>query len=169
MKVLIWFGCLFISSAIPVALRSKGILLGAIPTALLFAGTIWLAKTLSGVWDTHKASKAQAASVDAPKPVVQIGSNFSGWQCSCGRIHSQFETSCLCGKNKRDSMASKPHFCRKCGKSLLDGSQFCRNCGAGIVTGGHQQVCRQCAKVLPDDSAFCQYCGTQTNGSNPEA
>lgn len=71
-----------------------------------------------------------------------------GWQCSCGRAHPKYETSCICGKSKFDNITpSKPEnpdaelpqttdkvlFCRKCGEKLIDNSQFCRKCGTEIV------------------------------------
>ena len=47
MKVLIWIGCMFINAVITVLLNSQGILLGGIPTALLFFGCFMLAKVLA--------------------------------------------------------------------------------------------------------------------------
>lgn len=75
-------------------------------------------------------------------------SYIDGWQCSCGRTHPKYETSCVCGKSKFDNITpSKPEnpdaesplttdkvlFCRKCGEKLIDNSQFCRKCGTEIV------------------------------------
>ena len=65
----------------------------------------------------------------------------SGWQCSCGRVHPQYETSCICGKAKRDNIAQATSsevvdpilFCRKCGHKLSENSRFCTKCGTKIV------------------------------------
>ncbi len=69
----------------------------------------------------------------------------AGWRCSCGRPHPRYETSCICGKSKFDSIThpqpketadetvDKILFCRKCGTKLLDDSQFCSKCGTEIV------------------------------------
>ena len=68
-------------------------------------------------------------------------STTSGWQCSCGRNHPQYETSCICGKSKRDIIAQTTSsevgdpilFCRKCGQKLGENSRFCTKCGTKIV------------------------------------
>lgn len=58
MKVLIWVLCFFANALITTVLKEElGIGLGAIPTILLFGGTIWLARTLCKKWDKHKKSK----------------------------------------------------------------------------------------------------------------
>lgn len=69
-----------------------------------------------------------------------------GWQCSCGRVHPKYESSCICGKSKR-AFISQPQstetidlattdkisFCRKCGNKLIDGATFCSKCGTKIM------------------------------------
>ena len=57
MKFLIWFGCILAYSLITTALRTSGILLGAIPTMILFGAMMWLAHFLCKKWDEHKADK----------------------------------------------------------------------------------------------------------------
>ena len=54
MKALIWIGCFFVMSVIQVKFRQSGINLGAIPIALLFGATWYIAKTLSKKWDDRK-------------------------------------------------------------------------------------------------------------------
>ena len=56
MKVLIWIGCLFVASLIIVSLRYAGVLLGGIPTALLYAATLWAARTLCQKYDEKHSS-----------------------------------------------------------------------------------------------------------------
>ena len=57
MKVIIWLGCIFGLSLFIVILKNAGIILGGIPTALLFWAMLWLARTLCKKWDEHKAKK----------------------------------------------------------------------------------------------------------------
>lgn len=57
MKVLIWVGCMFAYGVITVLLKENGILLGAIPTALLVFGLFTLARFLSNAWESHKNEK----------------------------------------------------------------------------------------------------------------
>lgn len=54
MKVLIWILCIFANALITTILKESGILLGAIPTMILFGAMLWLARTLCKKWDEHK-------------------------------------------------------------------------------------------------------------------
>ena len=54
MKVLIWILCIFANALITTILKESGILLGAIPTMILFGAMFWLARTLCKKWDEHK-------------------------------------------------------------------------------------------------------------------
>ena len=116
MKFLIWFLCFFANGIITTLLKNAGILLGAIPTVILFSATIWLAQMLCKKWETHKESKeTKAKSQDqsssqltsigqtAHEPVVQIPSDDQ-----------------IC-------------FCRKCGSRLVEGAVFCNKCGTKII------------------------------------
>jgi len=159
MKVLIWFLCFFANALITMLFKLNGVILGAIPTAILLAGAIWLSRTLCKRWDEYKESKVAEQSAPIQKP--QSGLGYQGgtsnsvnrsipleWQCSCGRTHPRYETSCRCGKSKFDNItppkSDKPtvelpqttdkiFFCRKCGEKLIDSSKFCRKCGTEIV------------------------------------
>ena len=57
MKAVIWIGILFVVSAINTLLGMNGILLGAIPTVLIYCAAIWLAATLCKVWENHRNEK----------------------------------------------------------------------------------------------------------------
>lgn len=146
MKVLIWFLCIFANALVTTLIRESGVILGGIPAAVLFGATFWLARTLCKKWDEHKAAKAERKKLSDGE--VGNGNNLpanSGWQCSCGRVHPSYETSCVCGKSKLEhkSEQSQPFaaaevtdkicFCRKCGEKLIDGSRFCRKCGTEVV------------------------------------
>lgn len=66
MKVLIWVLCFFANALITTVLKEElGIGLGAIPTILLYGGTIWLARILCKKWDNHKNNKQE--SKNSPK------------------------------------------------------------------------------------------------------
>ena len=54
MKVLIWIGCFLGLSVIVTLIRSAGILLGGIPTFLLYTGMFWVARKLCELWDNRK-------------------------------------------------------------------------------------------------------------------
>jgi len=53
MKVVIYVVCFFVMSLIQSACRVNGIILGAIPTVLLYLGTFWLARALCKAWDNR--------------------------------------------------------------------------------------------------------------------
>ncbi len=57
MKVLIWCICLFSVSFFIQFLKVQGVLLGAIPTFLLYGGAFWLIRILCRKWDEHKEVK----------------------------------------------------------------------------------------------------------------
>ena len=54
MKALIWIGCIFSLSLCTVLIKDCGIILGGIPSALMFGGMWWLASTLCKKWDARK-------------------------------------------------------------------------------------------------------------------
>ena len=47
MTFLIWFVCILVLAAIQAAIRSSGVILGAIPTMLMFGLTLFIASSLS--------------------------------------------------------------------------------------------------------------------------
>lgn len=111
MKFLIWFLCILANALITTFFKGNGVILGAIPTTALFAGTIWLAKTLCKEWDLHKA---QQGSYSAPS-----------------EKHTQGVVMPL--QDAAPSVSSgKSTYCPKCGSKLLDDAIFCNNCGAEI-------------------------------------
>ena len=54
MKALIWIGCIFSFSLITTLIKGSGIILGGLPTAVLFAATWWIARTLCKKWDARR-------------------------------------------------------------------------------------------------------------------
>lgn len=57
MKALIWIGCIFTLSLCFVMIKNAGIILGGIPSALMFGGMWWIASSLSKKWDIRKERK----------------------------------------------------------------------------------------------------------------
>ena len=57
MKALIWIGCIFSLSLCTVLIKNCGIILGGIPSALMFGGMWWIATTLCKKWDARKNNK----------------------------------------------------------------------------------------------------------------
>jgi ribosomal protein L40E len=91
------------NALITTSIKESGVILGAIPTVLLFAGTMWLARTLCKKWDIHKANKeAQKNSLEQNQQTIPNNDN-------------------------------QIRFCRRCGEKLINNSQFCRKCGTKIV------------------------------------
>ena len=54
MKIVIMLLCFFALAIIQTALRESGIVLGAIPTVILFGGAMWLSKELGKKWDENQ-------------------------------------------------------------------------------------------------------------------
>ncbi len=55
MKILIWFLCVLVASMIETSIEMKGVLLGAIPTLLIWSIPIAAARYFCRMWDEHKA------------------------------------------------------------------------------------------------------------------
>ena len=112
MKFLIWFLCILSNPIIITLIKKAGVILGAIPTMILFGATSWLAMTLCKKWDKHKENKEAAKKAPTqptsvkpatPQPVSQIPTN------------------------------NKICFCRKCGSKLMEDAVFCNKCGTQII------------------------------------
>ena len=54
MKAWIYIICFFVLVMIQIAINNAGVLLGAIPTVLLYLGTFSLARWLCKLWDNSK-------------------------------------------------------------------------------------------------------------------
>lgn len=60
MKILIWFGCFFVSGLIQVAMKNQGITLGMLPVMALYGLSYWAARTLCLKWDERKSSHEES-------------------------------------------------------------------------------------------------------------
>lgn len=119
MKFLIWFLCIFASSLISTCLKAAGVMLGAIPTIILFGAAMWLARTLCKNWDEHKETVklAKSHSVSVETTVSQPSSANSP---TSQPVQQNTVTDQIC-------------FCRKCGSKLMDDATFCNKCGTEVV------------------------------------
>lgn len=69
-KCLIWLGFLFVNSAITTGLTYAGVLLGVIPTVLLFAVACYAARSCCKAYDRKHAPWPGAADTgEEPKPI----------------------------------------------------------------------------------------------------
>ena len=64
MKALIWIGCIFTLSLCFVMIKNAGIILGGIPSALMFGGMWWIASSLCKKWDGRKERKMNKENED---------------------------------------------------------------------------------------------------------
>lgn len=120
-KVLIWFGCILCVSSIIVALGSAGIMLGGIPTALLYMGMFWVAGKLCRLWESRKQKKAD---VDTDK---NNGSE---------KTDDNIQNICEVKKvkiNKEKKVKTK--YCSKCGSLVDNETKICSGCGKKYFKG----------------------------------
>ena len=96
MKVLIWLGCIFGYSILMVTLSNSGIMLGGLPTALLFAGMIGIAGRLCRNLDKDKESfKSDDVSQNEVKPRA---TEYNFYCTSCHKPVTGWYKKCpLCG------------------------------------------------------------------------
>lgn len=165
MKVLIWFGCIFVATILNTLLGYvTGVKLGYL---VFYLGVYFAARKLCQKWDEHKEAKkqqkefAQIAQAHANESNVSVEAGVrvynsinhsaaSGWKCVCGRVHAAYEMSCVCGKSKLDTIEQS--------KSIEATTQppvtsFQKN--------DKIRFCRKCGEKLIDESRFCRKCGTQ--------
>ncbi len=170
MKVLIWVLCIFANAFITTLFKESGIILGGIPTVILFAITLWLARTLCKMWDKHKA----------PKALEHINNNTNSYYCPiCGSMTPKDKGYCTeCGakivNHQKNLLATETTsqytptnntpiletqenteptlFCRKCGEKLLDNSRFCRKCGTESISEASTVVPEKTKETVADDA-----------------
>lgn len=94
MKFLIWFLCILANAIITVLINNAGIILGGIPSALMFAATFGLARTLCKKWDAHK--------------------EYGGMEKDILRADNQIRFCKKCGER----LLENSKFCRKCGAEV---------------------------------------------------
>lgn len=161
MKVLIWVLCFFANALITTIIKGNGVILGAIPTVILYGVTIWLARTLCKKWDERKADKTidQKEMVDttpavnkcemcghvcdkttAAKIEDDMGVRYRNLCDACMEIYNatpneptELAEAAESNVDEPVSSAAQIQFCRKCGEKLIENSRFCRKCGTEII------------------------------------
>ncbi len=161
MKVLIWVLCFFLNALISAIIKGNGVILGAIPTVILYGVTIWLARTLCKKWDEHKADKITNQTEQANIPPVANKCEMCGHVCdkttsakieddmgvryrnlcdACMEIynatpneHTDLAEPAETNIDEPVSSSTQIQFCRKCGEKLVENSRFCRRCGTEVV------------------------------------
>lgn len=126
MKFLIWFLCIFANALITTLIKETGVILGGIPTVVLYGATIWLARTLCKKWDERKENKEaarKAQSQPSPQPTP---------------VRATEPQTVPVKKTASDTIPQNPIndkicFCRKCGSKLMDEAIFCNKCGTKVV------------------------------------
>lgn len=127
MKFLIWFGCFFLNALITMIINSNGIILGGIPTALLFLGCYFLAKFLCKKWDNHKTNKLNKKKNN--DKLVECFVETPNAPCELP-LPNEAEN-----EEIEQNPESEQHFepeeivCKKCGNPLLATQVFCSYCG----------------------------------------
>lgn len=115
MKVLIWILCIFANALITTLLKEAGILLGGIPSALLFGGSFWLAHKLCKKWDEHQSNN---------KVMTNEVKNRISEQ---NTINNSTEIQNNVNLNKNEII------CKHCKLATPSDSDYCQNCGNKIV------------------------------------
>ena len=102
MKVLIWVVCFFVNALVTTIVKDSGVILGAIPTVILYGVTIWLARNLCKKWDERQAAKTlDSPNIISPK-VADTAENKILFCRKCGT-----------------ELVENSHFCRKCGAEIV--------------------------------------------------
>lgn len=126
MKFLIWFLCIFANALITTLIKETGVILGAIPTVILYGATIWLARTLCKKWEEHKENKEtrkKPKNHDSlqPAPVKATVPQTAPIKTAASDPMTQ------------NPINDKICFCRKCGSKLMDEAIFCNKCGTKVL------------------------------------
>lgn len=130
MKFLIWFGCFFLNALITMIINGNGIILGGIPTALLFLGCYFLAKFLCKKWDNHKTNKLNKKKNN--DKLAECFVETPDIPCDLP-LPSEIEN-----QKMEQNIEFEQHFeqeeivCIKCGSPLLPTQSFCSHCGKKI-------------------------------------
>ena len=133
MKVLIWFLCIFAYALITTLIKEAGIILGAIPTVILYGATFWLARTLCKKWDEHKESKVIEKPV-APLVARQEQEKYAKreeearmkWeQSKQAEMENPPERVVVSVDRSEETLA-----CPNCNRVQRSDRKFCYNCGA---------------------------------------
>ena len=68
MKAVIWILCIAFIAVVQTVCRSSGIILGGIPTMILYGGSVYVAFTLCNAYDKRKGGSGAASQADKNDP-----------------------------------------------------------------------------------------------------
>ena len=139
MKVLIWFLCIFANALITVLAKENGIILGAIPTIVLFGGMFWLATALCKAWDKRHEDDRENRILEREKAEEAA--------------REQVRFCRKCGEKLLDG--SK--FCRICGTELIEEPD------ANVYSIDDCEFCKKCGADTSNDTGVCHVCGELKN------
>lgn len=89
------------------------------------------------------------------------------WYCTqCGRINSNYVTTCLCGMSKPKGDLSKSWICKKCGNYNTGDLNECSNCGGkkfyeSVYPKNEDWICPKCGNRNNNISKSCSVCYTK--------
>ena len=126
MKVLIWFACFFVVALIRTSIQESGIILGGLPTALLYLGAYFIARSLCKSLDERKTEKKTQEGKNAFK-------HNNSFCKECGqRLMDQGKFCNKCGTEAMENPLNDGKFCIRCGANITHDSDNCHVCFAEI-------------------------------------
>ena len=72
MKIFIWVACLFANSIITAVIKANGIILGGIPTFIMYMITFAVARTLCEKWEEHKKNNETNMRLSLKKKEIEL-------------------------------------------------------------------------------------------------
>ncbi len=170
MKVLIWVLCIFVNAIITTIIKGNGVILGAIPTVILYSVTIGLAPILCKMWDKRKSAKATIQTVKTDTSPVPNKCEMCGRICDkttpstirddMGVRYRNLCDACMKIYNATPNAVSRPPHnsdSNKTPKMYGNYSAYDIN----VAKNSDKIICPMCKNELLQDSAFCQYCGSK--------
>lgn len=162
MKVLIWFLCFFANSSITVFINNNGVMLGGVPTALMFAATIWLARVLCKKWDKFKISRrASNEGLTSIQYIKDKVPTLLFRECEDIRQNEE-ELKAVLKRNVKDRKISNVY------ADIIYDEYMKPKQKSGFINTVEKKnkeneirFCRKCGERLIDNSQFCCKCGTE--------
>ena len=167
MKVFIWIGCLFANSVVVVLFGYAGILLGAVPTMLLYGATFWLASTLCRKWDLHTIYQTASSKHITPFDVIsgQIPLEVLH-ECEDHR-RMPFELNTILKRYRRRHQINGAHaeilleeYMRTEPRSYAPTPPQSDNAAVKTPSTDRPSFCGHCGAAVVENGRFCNKCGT---------
>ncbi|MBE6810080.1 MAG: zinc-ribbon domain-containing protein [Ruminococcaceae bacterium] len=121
MKVLIWIVCYFVIALITTALKENGVILGGIPTVILWLLVFFPARRLCKFWDEHKASPRSKTTMQSTRFCKECGQRLLD--------NSKFCSKCGADTSNDDIIEQgNEKFCSVCGADVSHDKEYCHIC-----------------------------------------